>query len=223
MGQLAASIAHEVNQPIGAARNNAHAALRFLAEDPPDLAEVNEALECIVNETYLAGDIIGRIRDQIQKAPSRMEDVDLNDAIKEVIALLRGELTKNRVTVHMQSAEGLQPIRGDRVQLQQVMLNLILNSIEAMVGANAQVRTLVISIESSPSQGLLVTVGDSGPGIAPEHLERVFESLYTTKSGGLGIGLSICRSIIDAHGGKLWADAHRPLGAAFRFTLPALT
>ena len=102
------------------------------------------------------------------------------------------------------------------------MLNLILNAIEAMAGVDAEVRTLVISTESSPSQGVLVTVGDSGPGIAPEHRERVFESFYTTKSGGLGIGLSICRSIVDAHGGKLWADAHQPSGAAFRFTLPAL-
>jgi signal transduction histidine kinase len=124
------------------------------------------------------------------------------------------------VTVHTQLAERLPPVCADRVQLQQVMLNLILNAIEAMVGVDAEERTLVVGTESSPSQGLLVTVGDSGPGIAPEHRERVFESFYTTKASGLGIGLSICRSIIDAHGGKLWADAHRPHGAAFRFTLP---
>ena len=222
MGQLAASIAHEVNQPIGAARNNAHAALRFLAGDPPELAEVSEALECVVNDTYRAGDIIGRIRDQVRKVPPRKESVDLNDAIGDVIALVRGELSKNRVSVQTQLAEGLPPVHGDRVQLQQVMLNLILNAIEAMVGVDAEVRTLVISTESSPSEGLLVTVGDSGPGIAPEDRERVFESFYTTKAGGVGIGLSICRSIIDAHGGRLWADAHQPRGAAFRFTLPAL-
>jgi PAS domain S-box-containing protein len=222
MGQLAASIAHEVNQAIGASRNNSHAALRFLAADPPDLGEAIEALECVVADTYRAGDIIGRIRDQVRKVPPRMEKVDLNDAIKEVIALVRGELSKHRVRVHMQLAEALPPVRGDRVQLQQVMLNLILNAIEAMVGANAEGRTLVISTEPIPSQGLLVTVSDTGPGIAPEHCERVFESLYTTKSGGLGIGLSICRSIIDAHGGKLWADPQLPHGAAFRFTLPPL-
>ena len=223
MGQLAASIAHEVNQPIGAARNNAHAALRFLARNPPELAEVSEALECVVTDTYRAGDIIGRIRDQVRKVPPRNDSVDLNDAIGDVIALVRGELSKSCVTVHTQLAAGLPPVRGDRVQLQQVMLNLILNAIEAMVGVNAEVRTLVISTESSPSEGLLVMVGDSGPGIAPEDRERVFESFYTTKSSGLGIGLSICRSIIDAHGGKLWADAHRPHGAAFRFTLPTLS
>jgi len=222
MGQLAASIAHEVNQPIGAARNNAHAALRFLARDPPELAEVSEALECVVTDTYRAGDIIGRIRDQVKKVPPRKESVDLNDAIGNVIALVRGELSKKAVAVHTQLADGLPPVHADRVQLQQVMLNLILNAIEAMAGVDAEVRELLICTESNPSQGLLVTVSDSGPGIAPEDRERVFESFYTTKTGGVGIGLSICRSIIDAHGGKLWADAHLPRGATFRFTLPTL-
>ena len=132
MGQLAASIAHEVNQPIGAVRNNAHAALRFLAAEPPDLTEVTEALECVVKETYRAGDIIGGIRDQVKKTPPRKDIVDLNEAIKEVIALVRGELSKYRVSVQTQLAEGLSPVHGDRVQLQQVMLNPILNAIEAM-------------------------------------------------------------------------------------------
>jgi PAS domain S-box-containing protein len=221
LGALTASIAHEVNQPIGAARNNAHAALRFLAGDPPDLAEVREALECVVNDTYRAGDIVGRIRDQVKKVPPRMEGVELNDAIEEVIALVRGELSKHRVSVQMQLAEGLSPVHGDRVQLQQVMLNLILNAIEAIISVDDEVRELVISTESSPSEGLLVAVGDSGPGVAPEDRERIFESFYTTKASGVGIGLSICRSIIDAHGGRLWADAHQPRGAVFRFTLPA--
>ena len=221
LGALTASIAHEVNQPIGAARNNAHAALRFLAGDPPDLAEVREALECVVNDTYRAGDIVGRIRDQVKKVPPRMEGVELNDAIEEVIALVRGELSKHRVSVQTQFAEGLPSVHGDRVQLQQVMLNLILNAIEAMIGVNDEVRELVISTESSPSEGLLVAVGDSGPGVAPEDRERIFESFYTTKASGVGIGLSICRSIIEAHGGRLWADAHQPRGAVFRFTLPA--
>ncbi|HWZ71428.1 MAG TPA: ATP-binding protein [Casimicrobiaceae bacterium] len=221
LGALTASIAHEVNQPIGAARNNAHAALRFLAGDPPDLAEVREALECVVNDTYRAGDIVGRIRDQVKKVPPRMEGVELNDAIEEVIALVRGELSKHRVSVQMQLAEGLSPVHGDRVQLQQVMLNLILNAIEAIISVDDEVRELVISTESSPSEGLLVAVEDSGPGVAPENRERIFESFYTTKASGVGIGLSICRSIIDAHGGRLWADAHQPRGAVFRFTLPA--
>jgi PAS domain S-box-containing protein len=221
MGQLAASIAHEVNQPIGAARNNAHAALRFLSGDPPDMAEVVEALECVVNDTYRAGDIVARIRDQVKKVPPRKEGVDLNDAIEEVIALVRGELSKNRVLVQTHLAQGLPPVHADRVQLQQVMLNLILNAIEAMNSVDADARELVISTESSPAVGLHVTVADSGPGVAPEDRERIFESFYTTKSGGVGIGLCICRSIIDGHGGRLWADARLPRGAAFGFTLPA--
>ncbi|MDM0001093.1 AAA family ATPase [Variovorax sp. J22P240] len=222
MGQLAASIAHEVNQPIGAARNNAHAALRFLAAAPPDLAEVREALECVVNDTYRARDIIGGIRDQVRKVPPQMKDIALNDAIEEVIALVRGELSKNHVSIETRYAEDLPAARGDRVQLQQVILNLILNAIEAMIGVDTDVRTLVISTETSPSEGLLVTVGDSGPGMAQEDLERVFESFYTTKASGVGIGLSICRFIIGAHGGRLWADSRRPCGAVFSFTLPVL-
>jgi PAS domain S-box-containing protein len=220
MGQLAASIAHEVNQPIGAVRNNAHAALRFLAKDPPALTQVGEALASVVKETYRAGEIISGIRDQIKKAPLRMDRVDVNEAIEDVIALVRGELSRYRVSVQTQLAGGLSPVRGDRVQLQQVMLNLILNAIEAMDGAGAAVRELLISTELSPAVGVLVTVSDSGPGIPVESRERVFESFYTTKAGGVGIGLSICRSIIDAHGGRLWADARQPCGALFHFALP---
>jgi predicted ATPase/C4-dicarboxylate-specific signal transduction histidine kinase len=220
MGQLAASIAHEVNQPIGAARNNAHAALRFLNREPPDLNEVREAIEGVVNDTYRASDIIGGIRDQVKKVPPRMEQVDLNDAIEEVIALIRGELSKHRVSVQTRLAEHLPPVRADRVQLQQVMLNLILNATEAIASIEDDTRDLVISTESSPVEGLLVAIADSGPGIAADDRERIFDSFYTTKEGGVGIGLSICRSIIDAHGGRLWADAHQPRGAVLRFTLP---
>ena len=220
MGQLTASISHEINQPIGAARNNAHAALRFLAREPPDLAEVREALECVVNETYRAGDIITGIRDQVKKVPPRMVRVGLNGAIEEVIALVRGELSKHRVSIQMRLAEGLPPVHADRVQLQQVILNLILNAIEAMIGVNEEARELVIGTGSSPAEGLLVSIGDSGPGVAPEDRERIFESFFTTKADGVGIGLSICRSIIDAHSGRLWVDAHQPRGAVFRFALP---
>jgi len=219
MGQLAASIAHEVNQPIGAARNNAHAALRFLARKPPDLAEVREALDCVVSETYRAGDILGGIRDQIKKAPPRREPFDLSEAIEEVTTLVRGELLKHRVSVQMRLTQGLPLVQGDRVQLQQVVLNLIVNAIEAMAGID-DARELLISTESSPAEGLLVAVSDSGPGVAAEDRERIFESFFTTKPAGVGIGLSICRSIIEAHGGRLWADAREPCGAIFRFALP---
>jgi signal transduction histidine kinase len=137
-----------------------------------------------------------------------------------VIALVRSGLSKNRVSVQLRLTEGLSPIHGDRVQLQQVMLNLILNAIEAVISVDDGPREMVISTESSPSEGLLTVVGDSGPGVAPEDRERVFESFYTTKASGVGFGLSICRSIIQAHGGRLWADAPQPHGTVFKFTLP---
>jgi len=219
MGQLAASIAHEVNQPIGAVRNNAHAALRFLAAQEPDLKEVQEALECVVSDTYRASEILAGIREQIKKAPPRKESINLNEAIEEVIALVRGELLKNHVSVQVRLAHGLPLAMGDRVQLQQVMLNLIVNAIEAMARVSDAERELLVTTESS-SAGLLVAVTDSGPGIDPEDRQRIFESFVTTKEGGIGIGLSICRSIIEGHGGRLWADANQPRGAVLRFTLP---
>jgi PAS domain S-box-containing protein len=221
MGQLAASIAHEVNQPIGAARNNAHAALRFLARDPPDLAEVREAIECVVNDTYRAGDIIGGISDQVKKVPPGKTAVDVNEAIEEVIALVRGELSKHRVPVKMRLSEGLAMVRGNRVQLQQVILNLILNALDAIISVDDEARELLISTESSPTGGLLVAIADSGAGVAAEDRERIFESFFTTKADGVGIGLSISRSIIDAHSGRLWVAAREPRGAVFSFALPA--
>ncbi|MBB6091156.1 PAS domain S-box-containing protein [Povalibacter uvarum] len=220
MGQLAASIAHEVNQPIGAARNNANAALRFLRRDPPDLSEVREALESVVGDTYRASDIIGGIRDQVKKVPPRMERVDLKDAIVEIIALIRGELSRHGVTIQTHLDDDMPLVRADRVQLQQVILNLILNAMEAIVGNASDVREMTISTEMSPVEGLVVAIADSGPGIAVEDRERIFDSFYTTKAEGVGIGLSICRSIIDAHGGRLWADANVPGGAILKFTLP---
>ena len=221
MGQLTASISHEVNQPIGATRNNAHAALRFLSQDPPDLVEAREAIESVVKETYRAGDILTGIRGQVQKVPPHMKGVDVNEAIEEVMALVRGELLKHQVSLQMRLADGLLPVHADRVQLQQVMLNLILNAIEAIINVDDQTRELVISTEAVPAEGVLVCIRDSGPGIGVENRERVFESFYSTKPSGVGIGLSICRSIVDAHSGRLWVDSHESRGAVFRFTLPA--
>jgi PAS domain S-box-containing protein len=221
MGELSASLAHEITQPIASARNNARAALNFLAKQPPDLGEIWEALGCVVGDADRAGNIIDRIRDQVKKAPPRKDRFDLNEAINEVIVLAGSAVTKNGVSVQTRLTEGLAPVQGDRVQLQQVVLNLILNAVEAMGSVEAGARELLISSEQSQTNGALVAVRDSGPGIDPERLERVFEAFYTTKSGGVGMGLSICRSIIDAHGGRLWADVNEPRGAAFQFTLPS--
>jgi PAS domain S-box-containing protein len=220
MGELAASLAHEITQPIATARNNARAAMRFLDRNPPDLGEVREALECLVADADRAGDIIDRIRDHIKKAPPRKGRFDLNKAIDEVIALAENAITTNGVSIQTRLTEGLAPVQGDRVQLQQVVLNLILNAVEAMSTVEVGPRELLISNEQIETGGVLVSVRDSGPGIDPDHVDRVFEAFYTTKSSGVGMGLSICRSIIDAHGGRLWADMNASRGAVFRFTLP---
>jgi signal transduction histidine kinase len=177
-------------------------------------------LGCIVGDADRAGDIIDHISDQIKKAPPRKERFDLNAAIDEVIVLGRSAITKNRVWVQTRLSQGLFPVHGDRVQLQQVVLNLLLNAVEAMGSVEAAPRDLLISTRQDHT-GVLVAVHDSGPGIDPEHLDRVFHSFYTTKPSGTGMGLSICRSIIDAHGGRLWAEANEPRGTIFQFTLPA--
>jgi PAS domain S-box-containing protein len=220
MGELAASLAHEITQPIATARNNARAAMRFLDRNLPDLGEAREALACIVDDADRAGDIIDRIRDHIKNVPPRKDRFDLNKAINEVIALARGAITTNGVSVRTRLAEALPPVEGDRVQLQQVVLNLILNAVEAMSTVEAGPRELLISTEQTRTGGVLVSVRDSGPGIDPDHLDRVFEAFYTTKSSGTGMGLSICRSIIGAHGGRLWADTNASRGGLFRFTVP---
>jgi PAS domain S-box-containing protein len=217
---ITASIAHEVTQPIGAARNNARAALIFLNAHPLDLGEVREALSCVVGDADRAGVIIDRIRDHMKKAPPQQERFDLNEAINEVIVLARGAITKNGVSVETRMMEGPFPVAGDRVQLQQVIVNLILNAVEAMGSVQEGPRELSISTAQSQAGGALVAVIDSGPGIDPEHLDRVFEAFYTTKSSGVGVGLAICRSVIEAHGGRLWAEANEPRGAVFQFTLP---
>jgi PAS domain S-box-containing protein len=220
LGQLTASIAHEVNQPIGSARNNARAALNFLDRSPPDLDEVGEALGCIVADADRAGGIIDRIRDQIKKVPPRRDPFDLNRAIEEVIGLAQGTIAENGISLRSRLASGMAPVHGDRVQLQQVVLNLILNAVEAMSSVEADERELLISTGQNEANGTIVAVRDSGPGIDPKHLELVFEAFHSTKSGGMGMGLSICRSIINAHGGRLWAAAIEPRGALFQFTLP---
>jgi PAS domain S-box-containing protein len=221
MGQLTSSIAHEVNQPITAAVTYALAARRFLSADPPNCHEADDALSLIVQEGNRAGEVVGRIRALIKKAPPRKDSVAINDAILEVIALTRIEAANNSVSVRTQLAEGLPHIRGDRVQLQQVLLNLFINAIEAMrdVGEEEE-RELLVSSHHEPD-GVSVEVRDSGPGLAAPALERVFEAFYTTKPGGLGLGLSICRSIIEAHDGRLWASTNVPRGAVFGFVAPA--
>lgn len=220
MGQITGSIAHEVNQPITAAVIRAQTALRWLGHDPPDLEEVRQALAQVVRNGSRAGEVVGRIRDLIKKVPPRLDLLEINDPIREVIELTRSEASKNSVSVRVQLADGLPLILGDRVQLQQVMLNLIINAVEAMSGVSDGARELLISTGKAELGDVLVVVCDSGPGLPAAALERIFDAFYTTKVTGLGMGLSICRSIIEAHAGRLWASANDPRGATFHFTLP---
>jgi PAS domain S-box-containing protein len=219
-GQLAASIAHEVSQPIAAALTNANAARRWLGAEPPDLEEVRQALDRIIRDGRRASDIIGRIRALVRKAPPRTAQLDINETMLEVIAPTRSELRRNRTSLQTQLADGLPLVFGDRIQLQQVMLNLILNAVEAMSGSSETPRELLIRTEQDGPDSVLVAVQDSGPGLQPESLDRLFEAFYTTKPSGMGMGLSICRSIIEAHSGRVWATPNLLRGAAFQFTLP---
>jgi C4-dicarboxylate-specific signal transduction histidine kinase len=220
MGELSASIAHEVMQPIAATVANAKAALNWLNAQPPNLEEARQALGATVKEVNRSTDVIERIRALVKKAPPRKDALEINGAILEVIALTRGEVVKNGVSVQTQLAEGLPLIQGDRVQLQQVILNLITNAVQAMSAVSEGARELLISTAKDASGGVLVAVRDSGPGLNPESFARLFDAFYTTKPGGMGMGLSICRSIVEAHGGRIWASRTAGPGTTFQCTLP---
>jgi PAS domain S-box-containing protein len=221
MGELAASLSHEILHPIATARNNARAGMRFLEMSPPNLDEAREALGCVVRDADRAKDIVGRIRNQIKKAPSRKERFGLNEAVNEVIVMVQSAITKSGISCSTCLMDGLAPVQGDRVQLQQVLVNLILNAVEAMSSVEDGARELSIRTEQSETGGILVAVHDSGPGVDPVNLERVFEPFYTTKTSGIGMGLSICQTIIHGHGGRLSMRANEPRGTVFQFTLPA--
>jgi PAS domain S-box-containing protein len=220
MGHLSASIAHEINQPLGAAVTYADAGLRWLGAHPPNLEEVRQAFGLIQESGVRAAEVINRIRALAKKAPPQKDSMEINEVIREVMALTSREVEKNGISAKIQIAESLPAVRGDRVQLQQVILNLLMNAIEAMSEMSEGPRELLISVARTDI-GVLVSVRDSGPGLLPESAERLFEAFYTTKPDGLGMGLSICRSIIEAHGGRLWASANEPRGAVFQFTLTA--
>jgi C4-dicarboxylate-specific signal transduction histidine kinase len=220
MGQVTASIAHEVSQPIVAMLCNAEAALSWLGSQPPDVAEVRRALASIVNDGNRAAEVINWIRALIKKTPAPKEGIDVNDAILDVVTITRSELVRHGVSLLTELATGLPRIEGYRVQLQQVVLNLILNAVEAMSSLDEAARELRISTTTNASGGILVAVRDNGPGLEPALVNRLFEPFYTTKPNGIGMGLAICNSIIEAHGGRLSASANEPRGAVFQFTLP---
>lgn len=221
MGQLTASIAHETSQPIAATVTNAAAGLNWLDAHPPNLEMVRQMFDCIISDGMRAGDVIGRIRALIKEAPPRKESLQINETVLEVIAMTRSEMVKNGVAVRTQLAEGLPLIQADRVQLQQVMLNLIVNAVEAMSEVDAA-RELLISTGKNTPNTVLISLRDSGPGVDPKRADHLFDPFYTSKAKGMGMGLAICRSIVETHGGWIGSGANEPRGAVFQFTLPVV-
>jgi PAS domain S-box-containing protein len=240
LGELTASIAHEINQPLAAVVTNANAGLRWLSRDSPDLAEACEAIRRIIRDGNRAGEVISRMRALFKKAGTTKERLDINEAIEEVVILAQSQVQRNRVSLQTQLANELPLILGDRIQLQQVILNLLINAIQAMSGVDEGPRELWVSsekvseipgelekvtlndkaVDETECAQVLITVRDSGPGLDPQLVNRLFDAFYTTKPQGLGMGLTISRSIIQAHGGRLWAEANAPRGAVFQFALP---
>jgi signal transduction histidine kinase len=218
LGELTGSIAHEINQPLGAVVNNASACVRWLAAQ--NLEEARQSAVRVIADGHRASEIIGRIRALAKKAPPRKDWLDINDTIREVIVLAQSEVQGNRVSLRTHLAGGVPRVWGDRIQVQQVMLNLMMNAIEAMSGVGQGPRELEVRTDRGESTEVVIGVGDSGPGLEATSLDRLFDAFYTTKPDGLGMGLAISRSIVESHGGRLWATANAPHGAVFRFTLP---
>lgn len=220
LGELTASIAHEVNQPLAAIVTNGEATLRWLANELPDLAEARGAIERIIRDSHRASEVIRRLRELARKSDPQMAALDINDVIADVVTLVQREVFRNRVRLRLELDKSIGPVMGDRVQLQQVLINLLMNGIEAMSAVNERPRELVVRSGPRESDHVFVAVRDSGVGIDPEQLDRMFVAFVTTKPHGLGMGLSICRSIIEAHGGELWARSNDDSGATLQFTLP---
>ncbi len=220
MGELAASIAHEVNQPLSGVVVNGNACLRWLAGDSPNLDEAREAARRIVRDGKRAGDVIARIRALATKTATTREQLNLNEAVREVVAFAQAEVRRNRVILRTELADDLSPVLGDRVQLQQVVLNLVTNGIEAMSSVEDRPRELIVRTQNDDAGQVRVTVQDSGKGLDPQSMERIFDAFYTTKHGGMGMGLSISRSIIQHHEGRLWAVANDGPGMSVQFTVP---
>lgn len=219
MGELTASLAHEMNQPICAAVANANACVRWLAGDRPNIEEAREAAMSIVEDATRAADIIRQIRQLFEKGTPQRELLDINRVIRELIVLLKSELTRHSISVRTDLAADLPPIMGDRIQLQQVMLNLVINSIDAMKEVQG-VRELAIRSQRSDREQLLVCISDSGVGLPPQQTDQIFQAFFTTKPHGIGMGLSICRSIVESHSGRVWATGNVPRGASFHVLFP---
>jgi PAS domain S-box-containing protein len=221
LGEMSASIAHEVNQPLTAIATNAEASLRWLSRDVPDIEEARASIGQVVKDALRAGEVIRRIRDFSKKADPQMTQLDINGVVEEAVTLVQHEALRHGVAIRLELASGLPPVRGDRIQLQQVIVNLAINGMEAMTSVQDRERVLIIRTQRHQSSRVLVAVEDAGIGIEPENVNRVFSPFHTTKPDGLGMGLSICRSIIEAHGGQLWASPNAGPGMMFQFMISA--
>jgi C4-dicarboxylate-specific signal transduction histidine kinase len=220
LGELTASLAHEVNQPLAGIVSSADACLHWLAAQPPNVDKARRAIERITRDAKRASDVVARVRNLAKKAPLQRTWVDINETVEETISLATRELSQNNVSLETQLAENLPQILADRIQLQQVILNLIINACEALTAADDEFRKLSIST-AREMDGVALTVRDTGVGIDPQQIETVFEAFHTTKPGGMGMGLAVSRSIIEGHGGRLWAEPNEPRGAIFKFSIPS--
>jgi len=218
MGELTASLAHEVNQPIGAAVTNANTCIRWLARDTPNVEEARAAAMRSAKDGMRAAEIVSRIRLLFKKGTPQRELVDVNEVVREMIVLLRGEATRYNISVRTELAAELPQVLGDRVQLQQVLMNLIMNSIDAMKDVEGT-QELAIKSQRGENEQVLVTVSDTGVGLPPQQADQIFKAFFTTKPHGTGMGLRISRSIVESHGGRLWAASNSPRGASFHLTL----
>ena len=222
MGAMAASIAHEVNQPLAALVTNANAGMRWLDNPKPDIDEVRMLLKRIVDDGHRAGAVIAGIRSMFRKDSGELKPVSLNDLIREVIAVVHGELESHQVILQTELRDGLPPVLAEQTQLQQVILNLIMNAVDAMSSVADRDRVVIVRSDMDGSAHALITVEDSGTGIEPSHMSRIFEPFFTTKAHGMGMGLSICHSIIELHGGQLQAAPRSPYGSIFSAKLPTV-
>ena len=221
LGELNATIAHEVNQPLTGLISSGNACLHWLAGDTPNLEAARRSIQRMIDDGNRASDIIGRIREMVRKSTPRRESVNINDCIVEVLALIRAELSRNYISSRVELSNDLPLVSGDRIQLQQVILNLIMNAIEAMSETGEHQRNLLITSAKDGAIGVIVTIRDSGVGLDQKFLDRLFEAFFTTKARGMGMGLAVSQTILQAHGGRLWATPNASQGATFQFTLPA--
>ena len=222
LGELATSIAHEVNQPLGAIAANGNALLHWLSADSPNLDEVVRAVGFMIEDANRASEVIARLRNLARRAPPERLLVDVNSVVETIAALMQHEVRRNRIALRLELDDSLSLIRGDQIQLQQVVLNLLLNAIDAITAVEGTTREIGIQTKSDSDKTVRITISDSGTGIEPDRLERVFEAFYTTKPDGMGVGLAISRSIIESHGGRIFAAAGAPLGTVFHILLPAI-